>query len=233
MKKFILATTALVGLTFTAAAADLPSRRGPVVAPAVVPVFTWTGFYVGVQAGYGWGETDAAGITAGIPVGALSYDIDGFVGGGHVGANYQIGQFVVGVEGDIEFSDQSGGLFDPLTGDTIASDIDWQGSVRARLGFAFDRALVYVTGGVAFADIGYGAFDGATGASITTSDTSTGYTVGAGLEYAFTNNLTARVEYRYTEFDDQTIVITPVDSVRFESETHTIRAGVSYKFSTF
>src|SRR5919112_4218568 len=185
MKKMLLSATALVALTAAASAADLPIRSAP-PAPivAAVPVFTWTGFYVGVNAGYGWNANDS------ITVGGVRFDLDdegGFVGGAQAGYNYQIGSFVVGLEGDIQYADFGGDDRFDFDGDGIADDdfnnSDWFGTVRARAGVAFDRALIYATGGFAFAD------------------DATGWTVGGGLEYAFTNNLSAKIEGLYVSLD--------------------------------
>src|SRR3954453_3587022 len=98
MKKILLSTVALIGLTVTAAAADLPSRRAPAMMAPVVPVFTWTGFYVGVNAGYGWGNDENPRL------GPLNRGNDdgGFVGGAQLGYNYQMGMFVLGAETDIQ-----------------------------------------------------------------------------------------------------------------------------------
>src|SRR5215210_3500901 len=124
MKKILLSSVALLGLSAAAVAADLPSRR---VAPApyvAVPVFTWTGFYVGVNAGYGFSDNDrnglgafqavpgslsgtynAANFAGTVTQGALDRDNSGFVGGGQIGYNYQIGHFVIGIEADLQFAD--------------------------------------------------------------------------------------------------------------------------------
>ncbi|MFD2222462.1 outer membrane protein, partial [Microvirga arabica] len=101
MKKILLSSVALLGLATGAVAADLPSRRAaPAPMIAAVPVFTWTGFYVGVNAGYGWSNDDFDSVDL-----ADEDDDGGFVGGAQVGYNYQIGSFVVGLEGDIQYAD--------------------------------------------------------------------------------------------------------------------------------
>jgi len=245
MKKALLSSVALLGLATGALAADLPSRAAP--APvAAVPVFTWTGFYVGLQAGYAWGDSSGALIT---PGGPLSFnqdgDFDGFVGGAHAGYNLQLGSFVVGLEADVEGTGIEGGYgrISPTTGSyTLAdSNVTVQGSLRARLGFAFDRVLVYATGGLAFANIESDFFglDTTTGARQAASydDTEWGWTLGAGVEYAFTSNLSARAEYRYTQFDNLSNDLTPLFTSRVTSdadvEFHTVRVGVSYKFGSY
>src|SRR4051812_12723213 len=186
MKKLLLSSVALLGLSAAAFAADLPSRRAAPAPYVAVPVFTWTGFYVGVNAGYGFSNNDrnglgsfnavpgsltgtpaALGFAGTVTQGGLSRDNSGFVGGGQIGYNYQIGQWVIGIEADLQFAD----LNKSNTGDVVTlipavgnpgipgfvgarnanfGGIDWFGTVRGRLGYAIDRLLVYGTGGFAF-----------------------------------------------------------------------------------
>src|SRR3712207_1740638 len=162
MKKILLASVALFGFAGAASAADLPARVAP-PAPivAAVPLFTWTGFYVGVNAGYGWQDNNdgsvfvpAGTFGAGTPGGTITFgddNGDGFVGGGQIGYNYQIGTFVVGLEADLQWADLGGSdgtVFVPTTFPAsfipagTAGGIDWFGTVRARVGVAFDRALI-------------------------------------------------------------------------------------------
>ena len=213
MKKILLASVALLGFAGAASAADLPVRSAP-PAPiiAAVPVFTWTGFYVGVNAGYGWNSNDS------ITVGGVRFDLDdegGFVGGAQAGYNYQIGSFVVGREGDIQYADFGGDDRFDFDGDGIADDdfnnSDWFGTVRARAGVAFDRALIYATGGFAFAD------------------DATGWTVGGGLEYAFTNNLSAKVEGLYVNLDQDDNFL----GIDNDAEFGVVRAGLNFRFGTY
>ena len=215
MKKILLASVALFGFAGAASAADLPVRAAP-PAPiiAAVPVFTWTGFYVGVNAGYGWNANDS------ITVGGVRFDLDddgGFVGGAQAGYNYQIGSFVVGLEGDIQYADFGGDDRFDFDGDGILDDdfntSDWFGTVRARAGVAFDRALIYATGGFAFAD------------------DATGWTVGGGLEYAFTNNLSAKIEGLYVNLDqDDNFPGLDLDN---DAEFGVVRAGLNFRFGTY
>jgi len=212
MKKILLSSVALLGLASGAMAADRPSRRAPAPIIAAVPVFTWTGFYVGVNAGYGWNANDS------ITVGGVRFDLDdegGFVGGAQAGYNYQIGSFVVGLEGDIQYADFGGDDRFDFDRDGIADDdfnnSDWFGTVRARAGVAFDRALIYATGGFAFAD------------------DATGWTVGGGLEYAFTNNLSAKVEGLYVNLDQDDNFL-GIDS---DAEFGVVRAGLNFRFGTY
>ena len=211
MKKILLASVALFGFAGAASAADLPMRAAP-PAPiiAAAPIFTWTGFYVGVNAGYGWSNDDFDAIDL-----ADDEDDGGFIGGAQVGYNYQIGSFVVGLEGDIQYADFGReGAFD-LDGDGdedgVFESSDWFGTVRARAGVAFDRALIYATGGFAFAD------------------DATGWTVGGGVEYAFTNNLSAKIEGLYVNLDNDD------DFPGFDGETDfgVVRAGLNFRFGTY
>jgi outer membrane immunogenic protein len=234
MKKLLLSTVAILGLATAAQAADLPRRMAPAApAPVFAPVYNWSGFYAGVQVGYAWGDdqtTEFATLT-GLPTGfSAGFSPDGVVGGVHAGANYQMGMFVLGVEGDIEATGVSGGYRNlGLTGTDF--DIAWQASMRVRAGVAFDRFLVYATGGLAYADLEHTYVNGFV--TEKSSGGEWGYTIGAGVEYAFTQNLTARVEYRYTAFDTTTnasVVAFPGFSYSQEPEFHTVRGGVSYKF---
>jgi outer membrane immunogenic protein len=228
MKNFLLASVAALGIVAAgaASAADLPSRKGPVEAPLYVPVFTWTGFYVGANAGYAWGQVDSTNL--GVIGGFGSFDDpDGFIGGGQIGYNYQIGQWVVGLEADFQGADLKAtavaGAF------TASNEMNWFGTVRGRVGYAFDRFLPYVTGGFAYGNVKnkvtgpFGAFSD--------DNTQYGWTIGGGLEYAFTNNLTAKLEYLYVDLDKESFNI-PGGTLTTNVETQfsVVRAGLNYKF---
>jgi outer membrane immunogenic protein len=169
MRKCVLSLlTGVAGLALaaaTASAADLPAREAPPLAPiiAAAPVFTWTGFYGGLNAGWGWRDDDEETVVLGGAVpGTLFFpdnDDGGFTGGAQIGYNYQIGSFVIGLETDIQWADTgegeevafipagAPGTFVPGEFDNDLSD--WFGTVRARAGVAFDRVLIYATGGLA------------------------------------------------------------------------------------
>ena len=207
MKKILLSSVAFLGLATGALAADLPSRRAPAPVIAAVPVFTWTGFYVGVNAGYGWSDDDFDAVDF-----ADEDDDGGFVGGAQVGYNYQIGSFVVGLEGDIQYIDFGSTRF--RDADLVLREAgidDWFGTARARAGVAFGQALIYGTGGFAFAD------------------DANGWTVGGGVEYAFTNNLSAKIEGLYVNLDNDD------DFPGFDGETDfgVVRAGLNFRFGTY
>ncbi len=256
MKKILLAGVAAATMLAagSAFAADLPSRKYAPVAPVVVvPVFTWTGFYVGVNAGYGWNTNNnnnafnyyAPVASQYLWTGGGSSNDGGFVGGGQIGYNYQIGQFVIGAEADIQYADM-GGKNNFGYGN---QGMDWFGTVRARAGFAIDRALIYVTGGFAYGGGGnshnyysyglantalnYGYYSG------NGNSTATGWTVGGGLEYAFTDNITAKIEGLYVSLDrgnsDIYIPGAALASLYYSggnknNEFGVVRVGLNYKF---
>jgi outer membrane immunogenic protein len=217
MKKILLAGVALAALSASSAfAADLPSRTAAPVAPiAAVPVFTWTGFYVGVNAGYGWNSSDP---TLYNPATGITYSASndgGFVGGGQIGYNYQMGSVVLGIETDLQYADitKTSTVFVGATPYTIGHNMDWFGTVRGRIGFAFDRALLYATGGLAY------------------TDGDAGWTVGGGLEYAITNNLSAKVEGLYVNIDrGNSGAYAPLVYNNKNDEFGVVRAGLNYKF---
>jgi outer membrane immunogenic protein len=178
---------------------------------------------VGADIGYAWGNADVD--VGGIGGESFSFDPDGVIGGVFVGYNAQFNQIVVGLEADVEASAASG---DDTRGFATAdADLNWQGSVRARLGYSIDNFLPYVTGGFAFSDWDLKASNALTSGS--DSETFTGWTVGGGLEYAFTQNVIGRVEYRYTDYGDTDIDIGG-DRTKFDLHTNAVRIGVSYKF---
>jgi outer membrane immunogenic protein len=311
MKRFLLSSVTLFGLTVGAVAADLPRRAAPPVF-APVPVFTWTGFYVGVNAGYGWGNDDGdllggfhdpglvaprfgGGVIAVVPQFGGNFghhnnsffgdggNRDGFLGGAQVGVNWQLTPgtgLVIGLEADIQWADFGGGdnngvlggfggfnnfgiavpggFFPGVAGVGVApvvpgapgnvaffntgngfgggrGDSDWFATARVRVGWAFDRFLVYATGGLAYADSGNdrgffglgGGFangasiaapafyvgPGAAAAGATVGPTATGFlgsrsnddwgwALGGGVEWAFTNNLSLKLEGLWVNFDD-------------------------------
>ena len=226
--KWILLASALS--TGSAFAADLAPQPVQPMAPTYLP-FSWTGFYVGAQAGYLWGDSTLDGFGGG----SASVDPDGAFGGVFAGYNYQFGGgFVVGAEADINFagaeSDNNGlGPLAPLA--SASTELNWFGSARLRAGYAFDRFLPFVTAGVAFAD--YSGTSIAPGFSGEIDESRVGWTVGAGLEYAFTDNLIGRIEYRYADYGNESRsgpFAFPGDPVRLDLKTSDIRVGISYKF---
>ncbi|MDP4002833.1 outer membrane protein [Methylobacterium sp. NEAU K] len=204
MNKTILTPAALAALTAAASAADLPRRALP-PAPIALPVFTWTGAYFGINAGYVTSTRDVAntagvfrwsdGTTRGPYTSTVRLPRDGFTGGGQVGYNYQLtpgSGFVVGVETDAAYTDlrRGYGFQSRLVGtNTYRQSGDYLGTVRGRVGYAIDRTLFYGTGGFAYAGETYrgGLFQTAARPPVflgSRSRIETGYAVGGGIEYA-------------------------------------------------
>jgi outer membrane immunogenic protein len=311
-------TTAIGGVALLAGpalAADLPSRKEPPVAPIVyVPVFTWTGFYVGLNAGGAWTSTSGHlnvfgfnGLNGGVVVpGYATFPLfnngnnnnnGNFTGGGQIGYNYQIGAFVWGVEADINYLGNNsnrtaagtffyGDPLGPLAGGVVGGARDpysgyyrflanknnnhYFGTVRARLGYAVDRALFFVTGGLAYggsnngsAAVGYygepltvggpvgplTAFYGTNGGFGGNNNSShVGWTAGAGVEYAWTNNWTVKLEYLYANLGNNGrgiafpasytlggVIFTPngshyINAGNKSANVNILRMGVNYKF---
>ncbi|MCP8940102.1 porin family protein [Alsobacter sp. SYSU M60028] len=238
MRRILLAS-AMSLAALPAFAADLPARTAPIApAPVMAPMYNWTGFYVGANAGYAWGSGDLTFInfpTTELGSG-MSLDNDGFTAGVQVGYNYQINQFVLGVEADanwVEGSDKRTVLGPTLTA-YGTSKVEWLSTIRARLGFAVNNFLIYGTGGFAFgqgkATLTIADAEG-TQWSGSQSGTRTGWTLGAGVEYAFTRNWTARVEYLYYDLGDKTFYAPQsTAAVKADFNGNIIRAGVNYKF---
>ncbi len=228
MRKSLLFTVAFVAFAGEGFAADLPSIKSPpIYAPA--PVFSWTGFYVGVQLGGDFGTTSA--FAPAIPYGVNAPN-NGVFGGGHVGYNYQINNFVIGLQGEFNGSSASASRTDATTFApavlTLKANQGWFGSIDGRLGFAVDRTLFYAIGGVAFTENEGSAYvNGVRAGGL--SNSRTGYDIGAGVEYAFTNNWTARLEYRYYDYGSATYVGN-LATYRERLNDSTVRVGLTYKF---
>lgn len=224
MHRLLLATGSIVALmTIHAQAADAVAPIAPLEPVVDESLYNWTGGYVGVQIGYGWGNIDRQVVPAGF---ANSYSADGFIGGVHAGYNHMIDRFVLGIEGDFDLTAMHGN--DGGAGGTVdAAYFNWMASVRGRVGYAIDRVMIYGTGGVAFASVQN--FNVA-GVPAKIDETYTGWTVGAGVEYAFTDNLTTRFEYRYTDFGSQGFAPAGLAPFRNDIDVHAVRVGLSYKF---
>ena len=246
IRTLLLSVAASAMLAGTAMAADLPSRRAPPVyaPPPSMPTFTWTGVYLGLQAGYEFGRSNALATSAlnGAGLAAVGASPSGFIGGGHVGYNYQFPSgpglhgvsFVAGIEGDVDGSTYKTGY--ALGGVANYAYQPIQGSVRGRLGVAVDRALFYATGGGALGDLHNSYVNPFNGAVDSLSHTKVGYTVGGGVEYAVTNNVSLRAEYRFTDFgginDNLGNTTAGGVNVHHRETDNRVQGGVSYKFDT-
>jgi outer membrane immunogenic protein len=224
-----------------ALAADLPpppppAPRAPATyVPVVAPVYNWSGIYIGANGGYGFGTSNwsqtAFGSTG-------NFNTNGWLAGGTVGANYEFwGGAVLGVEGDWDWTNLNGTSSAagvgcsaaPVTGCKTSSN--WLSTVRGRAGWAFDRVLLYGTGGAAFAPVQASLVGSGLG---TDSNTEVGWTAGAGLEFAFAPNWTAKAEYLYVDLNNGTCIAacggaTPPVSVKFTENV--VRAGINFKFN--
>jgi outer membrane immunogenic protein len=203
---------------------------------AVGPIYSWTGFYVGVNAG-GFFDDGSNLTPSGLfpanygasPLLASSGSRSGFTGGGQIGYNWQVDHAVFGLETDFNFVDRSRGTntvtglpgtpfgfgFSPNVFHSSLGRSDFFGTVRGRIGYSWDRTLLYVTGGLAYTDGGHPSatftnVGGVQYANFTTSNHTIGYTVGAGLEYAFANNWSVKAEYLYLDFGGSRTLTDPV-----------------------
>ena len=226
MKRLLIGISAAASLIATGAlAADLPARTYTKAPVYVEPVFDWTGFYIGGNLGYSWGQSrDTSTITntAGTVLftSADKTSLDGIVGGGQIGYNWQMQRMVFSLEADIQGTDEKGSrdftcpqstctptfgqiaVFPgPAVPVTLNQKIDWFGTVRGRIGYLADpKLLLYVTGGLAYGEVDFSATIGLVPTGFgTVSSTHVGYTVGAGIEGVIGGNWTARLEYLYVD----------------------------------
>jgi outer membrane immunogenic protein len=240
----------IMGVAPVAVQPQAPAVQGPSLF-APTSAYSWTGFYAGLQGGYGFGEDETrlnfAGAPLPLPV-STRFETDGFVGGAHAGFNTQFGMIVAGIEGDLEFSDVSGQLTlsqasIPVSA-SASTQFNWQGSIRARVGIALHRTLIYATGGLAYANIDnvYAVtlpapnvlgIAGGTYSETGANKDHWGWTVGGGIEDNFWGNLTARIEYRYTQFEryeNASRYLANGGSASQEPHVHAFRIGASYKY---
>jgi outer membrane immunogenic protein len=225
MKKLLLASAGLIALgVATASAADIQRRQAmPAKAPVyMTPAYNWTGFYIGVNGGGGWGRSDWTSA-----LGTADSNLSGALVGGTVGYNYQINQLVLGVEGDIGWSNLRGTATNGIcAGTNCETRNSWLATARGRVGYAFDRFMPYVTGGAAFGDIKMTPFGTAS-----EKETKTGWTVGGGLEAALAGPWTAKVEYLYVDLGKASCGIAvcgiPTD---VDVTANIVRAGLNYRF---
>ena len=238
-------TTLFVGMSVAAKAADLPVAPAPAYkAPAMMaPIFSWTGFYLGGNLGIGWQNGNVTDSRFGVNWSANNNAT--FVGGGQVGVNYQFGgNFVAGIEGDFDwFANNNNSASVTAFGTTLQGSDNgrWLTTLTGRLGYAFDHVLLYGKGGGAW--VGSNNFtvtNVATGTSVAFSNnnTNTGWTAGAGVEWAFTQNWTARVEYDYVGLSNASFTVPATFPVVggdvFTTNNHNIQmvtVGINYLFN--
>ncbi|AEI02932.1 putative outer membrane protein [Afipia carboxidovorans OM5] len=224
----ILVAAAVVALSSTSVfAADLAARPYTKAPPApVAPIYNWTGLYIGAQVGGAF--QGSSGFVTDDPLVTGNRDDSSFLGGGVLGANYQFSpNWVLGIEG--EFNGLSNNRYTFTDGfDGIRVKNDWLASVTGRLGYTWGPGMIYAKGGVAFRDNGGIA---ATTPFLVSRDT-TGYTVGAGLEYMFAPAWSAKIEYQYYDFDRTALTFGTLPStVSYRDDLHTVKAGINYHFN--
>ena len=251
MKAIALATCSVL-ISTGVHAADLTVAYE--TAPVVADGFSWTGGYIGVNVGYGWGDFEHSVQTKtpegksplpGTPESEIAYRIldqatynsspDGFIGGAQLGYNWQFDQLVVGVEADFQGGNIKGSVSGGADsyGFNAESKIDWYGTARARLGYVpAERFLVYATGGLAYGHVE--SYMNYAGYESSVSTTKTGYTVGGGAEYAFDNNWSLKAEYLYTDLGEIDNLSAQRVYTKFSSETEAsfqaVRLGLNYRF---
>ena len=263
MKRFLLATVALAALSAPAAAADLATKYPVKAVP--VPVFSWTGFYIGGNFGYGGDKFNFTESKIDTYWYSDSYDpspIDysatdtinssGFFAGGQIGYNYQFANnVVIGIETDLQWSGIEGkhdytyvDQWGYTETSSFGASVDYFGTIRARLGYAYDRFLPYITGGAAYGktkiESTYTEFAPWYSSpylwSQSESSTNWGWTIGAGAEYAITNNWTLKAEYLYVDLGSTDYTWYDLnDSDHYytgsvDTKFHTMKVGVNYKF---
>jgi outer membrane immunogenic protein len=253
LRRIFLSSAGALALTGAAFAADLPSHAPPPVFVPPPPLFSWTGLYAGINAGYHWGgssfnftgtDTDGAGIGTALNAGAILFPVargaSGFIGGGQIGYNYQIQSFVLGLEVDIDgatgrnsrvaFHDGDLG-FVPIAS-ANAQQLDWLGTVRGRLGWTpIDHLLIYGTGGLAFGQ-SQAAFSvvaptaGPPVFAFASNSAKVGWAAGGGVEYALPanwSNWSVKVEYLYYDLGRTTSSIFYTYAPNTSSVTGSIR----------
>ncbi|MDQ2084215.1 porin family protein [Xanthobacteraceae bacterium Astr-EGSB] len=211
MKRILLAgiaIAALAGIIGSATAADLPRQAPMYKAPAyVAPMFNWTGAYIGLNAGGGWGKSSWSGT-------GDKFDVSGGMIGATVGYNWQFGTWVLGLEGDIDWTNIKGSNAFAETKNEYLS------TIRGRVGYSFDRWMPYVTGGLAL-----GGVKATDVLGNSRDETKAGWTVGTGVEFAFAPQWTAKVEYLYVDLGNVEFAGNKTDFY-----TNVVRGGVNYRF---
>lgn len=233
LKTLLLASTVALVAATGAKAADAIVYEEP--APVIVaPTFTWNGAYLGGQIGYGWGKSRFSQYGE---ADTLNIKPDGFLGGLYAGYNFDLGNSVVlGIDGDVTYNNlkDSYSVTDAEGTDSLESKLRWSGAVRARAGYAVDRFLPYIAGGVAFGQVKntVSSTDADGSFSVEQSKTLTGWTAGAGVDYAATDNVIVRLEYRYTDYGRKNFDFGTdgASSIRDKFKTNEVRLGVAYKF---
>jgi outer membrane immunogenic protein len=203
-------TSSLLAIAVVANAADMPVKAPPAPVP---PPFSWTGFYIGGNVGAGWSDRTVTDTLFGLDITNQGNGAR-LIGGGQVGLNYQINNFVIGVEADFDWAsnndNNNSGVV--IAGNTfrVNSNDTWITTVAGRIGYAWDRVLFYGKGGGGWiGNSGFTVTNVTTGASFTSSNgnTNSGWLAGGGIEWAFADNWSARIEYDFLGLNDRTLTV--------------------------
>jgi outer membrane immunogenic protein len=222
MRRILLAGLGALSLLAgaqSAAAADLPYRYQPPATKAYVPLFTWTGFYLGINGGGGWGRSRWDTLD--------TFDVSGGLIGGTAGYNYQFNQVVFGIEGDVDWSGIRGDVNPVLCPAGCSTRNNWLATVRGRIGYAFDRFLPYLTAGAAIGNI-----EATVPALVGIDQTTAGWTVGAGIEFGVTNHVSFKADYLFVDLGNVTCGLNcglpPTGEVSFYANV--LRGGINFRF---
>jgi outer membrane immunogenic protein len=229
MKRLLIAGALAFAAVGQAAAADLPQPEPPpppqapaMYVPTVAPVYNWGGIYFGANGGYAIGTSDWSATGGSIG----NFTVKGFQVGPTLGANFQFDAFVFGIEGDFDASWIDGTNTNICGSPACETKNTWLGTVRARAGYAADRVLFYGTAGGAFGNI-----QGNTSGTAFQTSTKGGWTAGAGIEAAFADNWTARIEYLFVDLQNASLPGPgAVGPITVKLDANLIRLGLDYKF---
>ena len=210
------AALAVLGFATAASAADMPARNYTKAPPMVAPMFNWTGFYLGVNAGGAWTS-------------AVGGNTSGFAGGGQIGYNWQAmgSPLVLGLEADLQgtslkdSADLGGGF-------TAEAKVPAFGTVRGRIGYAFDRTMIYATGGWAYSKTE--ASITGPGGSVSDNKWASGWTLGGGAEWAFAGPWSLKAEYLYVNAKSVDLTLAGVPFSTSDYHYNVVRAGLNYRF---
>jgi len=202
-------------------------------------MWNWTGFYIGAHAGYGGDKYEYPLSALGLVAGDLSLTSSGGFAGGQIGYNWQAmgSPWVFGIEADIAWAAIKGELtanIGPITFNA-GSELEWFGTLRGRIGYSWDRFMLYGTGGLAYGSVNssLGAgLGGLGGLGLNFSTDKLGWTAGGGFEYGLSRNWSVKTEYLYLDLGKDSIFASPLFSISEQTTVHTIKAGINYRFAT-
>lgn len=237
--RVLVAVGALLSAVNFACAADMPGPAPyypPPAPPPPPPPYNWTGIYGGLNAGGGFVSAKDTGTITGGDLGGVSASgtgsANGVLGGGQIGFNYQVNSLVLGMEGDFDYSSLSSTSTASILSET--SKIQWLATIRGRAGFAIDRIMIYGTGGVAFVPVSDSITASGYGTVFSASSTNAGWTIGAGVEGAFAQNWTAKIEYLFVQsnfsLSGPIAVAGGTLSYTGTISDNVIRAGINFKY---